>query len=85
MTRAHFPRILAALGCGARCRFGCVGSRCAASLPIIDGRLLLPGLTAPVTIERDAAGVPTITGAARVDLARALGYLHGQDDSSRWT
>ncbi len=50
-----------------------------ASLPVIDGRAILPGLEAPVTIERDAAGVPTLTAATRTDLARALGYVHGQD------
>ena len=49
------------------------------SLPVIDGRATVPGLSAPVTIERDAAGVPTITARDRSDLARALGYVHGQD------
>jgi penicillin amidase len=36
-------------------------------------------LGAPVTIQRDALGVPTIRGETRVDVARALGWLHGQD------
>jgi penicillin amidase len=79
MTRAHSLRILAALGAVALGAALAAWLTLRASLPIIDGRAVLPGLTAPVTIERDAAGVPTITGAARVDLARALGYLHGQD------
>ncbi len=50
-----------------------------ASLPAIDGHAALPGLAARVVIERDAAGVPTITGRSRKDLARGLGYVHGQD------
>jgi penicillin amidase len=50
-----------------------------ASLPQLDGVAALPGLTAPVTVTRDALGVPTIRGASRVDVARALGYLHAQD------
>ena len=50
-----------------------------ASRPTIDGRGELPGLAADVTVERDAAGVPTLTAHDRADLARALGYVHGQD------
>lgn len=50
-----------------------------ASLPAIDGLAALPGLASRVSIERDAAGVPTITGQSRNDLARGLGYVHGQD------
>jgi penicillin G amidase len=49
------------------------------SLPALDGTAALPGLSAPVTVERDAQGVPTIRGATRTDVARALGYLHAQD------
>ena len=44
-----------------------------ASLPAIDGHAALPGLAARVSIERDAAGVPTLTGRSRVDLARGIG------------
>src|SRR5438552_17728141 len=33
----------------------------------------------PVTVQRDSLGVPTIRGETRVDVARALGWLHGQD------
>lgn len=49
------------------------------SLPQLDGSAALPGLTAAVTIERDAQGVPTVTGASRADVARATGFLHAQD------
>lgn len=49
------------------------------SLPRLDGELKIGGLSAPVTVERDALGVPTIRGANRADVARALGFLHAQD------
>ncbi len=50
-----------------------------ASLPILDGQQPLPGASAAVNVTRDALGVPTITGATRADVARALGFLHAQD------
>ena len=49
------------------------------SLPLLDGRLELAGLSAPVTVTRDALGIPTITGTSREDVARATGFLHAQD------
>ena len=49
------------------------------SLPTVDGEAPLAGLRAPVQIGRDALGVPTLTGATRADVARALGYVHAQD------
>jgi penicillin amidase len=51
------------------------------SIPLLDGQLSLAtaGLTAPVTIERDALGVPTIRATNRADAARALGFLHAQE------
>ena len=50
-----------------------------ASLPQLDGRARLPGLGAPVSIARDALGVPTIEAADRVDLAYGTGFVHAQD------
>ena len=50
-----------------------------ASLPRLDGTAALPGLSANVTVARDALGVPWVRGASRADVARALGYLHAQD------
>src|SRR5262245_34051069 len=50
-----------------------------ASLPALDGARPLPGLSAPVKVERDALGVPTLTGASRLDVARATGFVHAQD------
>ena len=49
------------------------------SLALLDGNVQLTGLAAPVKVERDALGVPTLTGASRADVARALGFIHAQD------
>jgi len=48
-------------------------------LPDIDGESVLEGLAAQVVVERDAAGVPTLRGEGRVDVARALGFVHAQE------
>ena len=50
-----------------------------ASLPELDGEVTVDGLSAVATIERDSAGIPTITASNRVDLALATGFAHGQD------
>ena len=50
-----------------------------ASLPQIEGEATLAGLAAPVSIERDAAGVPVLRASTRADIARATGYVHAQD------
>jgi penicillin amidase len=50
-----------------------------ASLPVLDGEITIAGLAGPVVVERDALGVPTVRGANRLDVARALGFLHAQD------
>ena len=49
------------------------------SLPQVDGSAAIQGLTANVRVDRDALGVPTIAGASREDVARALGFVHAQD------
>ena len=49
------------------------------SLPQLDGRHELPGLTAAVRITRDALGIPTVHAFNRADAARATGFLHAQD------
>ncbi len=51
----------------------------AGSRPQTAGSVQARGLAAPVTIERDAGGVPTITARNRADLAWALGFVHGQE------
>ncbi|HEY3160000.1 MAG TPA: penicillin acylase family protein [Vicinamibacterales bacterium] len=54
-------------------------SRVRASLPLLDGNHQIAGLTAPVQVQRDGLGIPSIRGATREDVARALGFLHAQD------
>lgn len=49
------------------------------SLPLLDGVSALPGLSAPVTVTRDSLGIPSVRGQTREDVARATGFLHGQD------
>src|SRR5262245_40912281 len=50
-----------------------------ASLPVISGTVRVRGLQSAVTVERDALGIPTIRGISREDVARATGFVHGQD------
>ncbi|MFY2765250.1 penicillin acylase family protein [Arenimonas sp. MALMAid1274] len=49
------------------------------SLARLDGELALPGLSAPVQVQRDELGVATVEAANEADAARALGFLHGQE------
>ncbi len=49
------------------------------SLALLEGTGSVKGLGTTVTIERDERGVPTIRAASLPDLARAIGFLHGQD------
>jgi len=53
--------------------------RLRASLPQLDGEHRLAGLASPVDVNRDVLGVPTVRAASRIDLARAMGFLHAQD------
>jgi penicillin amidase len=50
-----------------------------ASLPQLEGDVMVSGIDDVVTIERDADGIPVITASSRKDLAYATGYAHGQD------
>ena len=49
------------------------------SLAQLDGAAPLAGLSAPVIVERDALGIPTIRGESRLDVARATGFVHAQE------
>jgi penicillin G amidase len=49
------------------------------SLPQMDGTLHVAGLSAPVTVRRDAHGVPHIDAANQDDLFFAQGYVTAQD------
>jgi len=48
-----------------------VRSELRASLPVLEGTRPLAGLSAPVTVNRDSLGVPSLSAASRMDLARA--------------
>ena len=50
-----------------------------AALPVLDGDLHVAGLSAPVTVRRDAHGVPHIEAATQDDLFVAQGYVTAQD------
>jgi penicillin amidase len=50
-----------------------------AALPQLDGAIALPGLSAPVTVVRDAQGVPHVTASTLEDLLFAQGYVTAQD------
>jgi penicillin amidase len=50
-----------------------------ASLPQFDGRVGVSGPAKPVSVTRDALGIPTIQAASRADLAFGTGFVHGQD------
>lgn len=49
------------------------------SLARLDGTHLAPGLHAPVSVARDAVGVPLISGSDRFDVAYATGFVHAQE------
>jgi penicillin amidase len=49
------------------------------SLPPLAGTIRVSGLSAPVRIERDGRGIPTLRAENRNDLAFATGFVHGQD------
>src|SRR6516162_3271138 len=49
------------------------------ALPQMDGTLHAPGLSAAVTVRRDAHGVPHFEAANQADLFFAQGYVTAQD------
>lgn len=49
------------------------------SLPQLEGSAAVTGLSGAVTLERDATGIVTVRGPTVLDVARGLGYAHGQD------
>jgi penicillin amidase len=56
-----------------------IGSLLLATLPAVDGPVVLTGPQAPIEIGRDADGIVTIRAASEADAAFALGYAHAQD------
>jgi penicillin amidase len=49
------------------------------ALPRTSGEIRLPGLQAPISIERDASGIPSIVAANAHDAFFGLGAVHEQD------
>ena len=49
------------------------------SVPMLDGQGRVATLQSPVTISRDALGTAVVKGANRLDVARGLGFVHGQE------
>lgn len=49
------------------------------SLALTDGSLVAPKLSAPVLIERDAQGIPTLISDDRQAIAYGLGFVHAQE------
>ncbi len=83
----RWPRILLWAACGllvllllGACGFVLwLRSVTRAALPQIDGDVQLAGLSMPVTVRRDAHGVPHIDAATQDDLFVAQGYVTAQD------
>jgi penicillin amidase len=69
--------LLAAAVAGAALVVATVALR--ASLALLDGQVHLSGLSHPVTVTRDALGVPTLRGHTREDVALATGFVHAQE------
>jgi len=51
----------------------------------IQGAITLPGLKEPVTISRDAYGIPHIQARNMEDMAMAAGYMHASDRLTQMT
>lgn len=49
------------------------------SQAILDGELVIRGLSQPVSIDRDRLGIPTVIASNQLDLSRAMGFVHAQD------
>ena len=50
-----------------------------ASLPQLDGQIVLAGCEYPISINRDDLGIPAIKAQTRNDAAFATGFLHAQE------
>jgi penicillin amidase len=80
MMRLSRWRIAAALTAAVLCALVLIflGMR-SATLPLLDGMLVLPGLEQAVTVEREPSGVVHIRARTDHDLVFAQGVVHAQD------
>jgi penicillin amidase len=53
--------------------------RIAQSLPVMDGKAALPGLSQKAEVDADDFGIPSVRTGTREDAFRVLGYLHARD------
>lgn len=78
-----YQRVLAVIGLVLVLIVGAVGlygfHLVRASFPQTSGEIALPGLSAPVTVSRDALGIPQVYADSLPDLFFAQGYVHAQD------
>ena len=72
-------RVLVALVVLALTAGGVLMAQMVNSLPRLDGELTLPGLGAPVQVNRDAADVLHVQAKSALDAWRALGFVHAQE------
>lgn len=72
-------KVLAGLSAGALLVAAFLYALARLALPAREGEIALPGLAGPVTISRDAHGIPLIAAASEDDAYFALGYVHAQD------
>jgi penicillin G amidase len=83
VRRRRWPRVLLWLGVGtlALVLAAVLGGlwTVRASFPQYSGTLTLPGLSAPVTVYRDAYAIPQVYARTADDLFTAQGYLHAQE------
>ncbi len=80
MKAARFlAKTIAVLVIGAALILGALWISAHRALPTLDGELAVAGLAAPVTIARDAHGIPLISAQSEDDAYFALGYVHAQD------
>ena len=82
-SKRRWPRVVLAivltLGIGLILAVMFVRHQIRASLPQLEGEATIAGLTHPVTVDRDAHGVPVVAGQDTDDLFRAQGFLHAQE------
>ncbi|NRA07029.1 MAG: penicillin acylase family protein [Myxococcales bacterium] len=50
-----------------------------AAHPLLEGRLVVPGLESPVSIDRDRQGIPHVSAESERDGWLGLGFVHAQD------
>lgn len=77
--RRLLGRILVVVGVLLAGAFLVLWVRWRSPLPVVAGTLQVAGVQAPMTMVRDARGVPHVTCGSEPDAAFATGFLHGQD------